>query len=379
MKIKTKSILSNYIIYFFILDLLFYFVLHGEYATLFHLFSEAFIVMLLIRCYKPSHRKLLFVFLVWTFCTIGCVIHIFRLEFALLSNYIYFIAIALLGNTIKFKEDLLSFIVKNRVKVTFASIMYACIIIYTVINGMGIQKGWNTTTVVGPYRSPHMLAYGLMVVLGLNLLYVISKPKIINIVLSLSTIVGIFLTASRSAMLGLLVILCFFVTRFNVNKKLLIAVMVTLVGIYIYQYTDILDAVLLKTELAVSNGSISNGRLEIFDSSIRTFANYQGYEKWLFGIGYDNLYVGNKITLGLSIQAHNDILNALICSGVFLGVVFVYSIFMLISKGKGKIYQLLFLMVLINTNGLVAYTALSIPVIIMMIYFESPKNARKVI
>ena len=95
------------------------------------------------------------------------------------------------------------------------------------------------------------------------------------------------------------------------------------------------------------------------------------------GIGYDKLLEGNLRQIHYTIQAHNDILNAIIAFGVIICVIFVYAIFRMASGKKGTIYKFILLMMLVNLNGLVSYMSFSIPIMIAMVFLESDKIDEK--
>ncbi len=373
MKITRKDTLIRYMVYFPMINILFFTLMQGKYTNVLYIFSEVLIIVLAIKQYGIFKKDSFMLFLLFLYIPFSYLIHNYFGEIPIIINFIYFVSMAFVLNNNNFKSELISYILKNSRKISIVSIIYIGLILLTVVYGTGLKEGWETTTLKGPYGTPHTLAYELLTLICLNLFIIIKHKKILNIIISFSLLVMILFTASRSVLVGLFIILIFFVSRFGVNKKIMIFIGAMTIGAYLIVSTTILDPIIKKTNLAISNGSISNGRLWIFESSIKTFWDYPGFFKWIVGIGYNNLLMGNFESLNYSIQAHNDILNALIAFGLIFAIIFIYSIFRMVRGENGYFYKLLLLMALINLNGMVSYMPLAIPIIVVISFLETEK------
>ncbi len=377
MKIGIKNFIIQYMIIFPIINLAYQSIFHGRYTNVFCVLSEFIILGLAIHQYKLAKKEGFILLSLLFFIPLNYLIHGYLEEIPIMLNFVYFVGVAIILNTYEFKREVTRFINNNIGMISIESVIYISIILFTVISGTGLKQGWGTTTLKGPYGTPHTLAYELLTLLCLNLFIILKSKKWINAAISIALIVMVLLTASRSALIGLIIVLSFFVSRFGLKKKLLILMIVVIFVGYLSLSTSILGPLLEKTKLAISNGSVSNGRLWIFESSIKTFLQYKGAQKWIVGIGYNNLLEGNLRLINYDIQSHNDILNAFIAFGVIFFTIFVYSIFRMINGVRGTIFKLIFLMALINLNGLVSYRSLAIPLIVIMTFMETERVSSK--
>lgn len=377
MKISCKKIIVNYICWFPLINIAFFMMLQGGYTNVFYFFSELLIVALSIRLYGISTKDAYIVAGLLLYVPIAYMIHGYLGEMPIILNFIYFVFLAFTLNNDCFKTALIEHICNRKRQVSIISLLYISIVLVSIAMGTGFLEGWGTVTLKGPYGTPHTLAYELLILVCLNLILILQKRKTINVVITFILVAMILFTAVRSALVGLIILLLFFVSRFDISKKIFIFIVVSIVGAYMIFTTSILDPILEKTNLAISNGSISNGRIWIFKSSIDTFIQSDDNAKWIVGIGYDKLLEGNLRQIHYTIQAHNDILNAIIAFGVIICVIFVYAIFRMASGKKGTIYKFILLMMLVNLNGLVSYMSFSIPIMIAMVFLESDKIDEK--
>lgn len=376
MMFKYKSIINYFICIFPLANQILYLIFDGGYTSVFYIFSAFILLILAIKTYKIKTKDFFLIAIMIYISVISLLVHEYIAELPILVEYIFFVATAFVLNNEKFKAELLSFLYRNEKMVLLINYLYIIIISLTVVFGKGLLIGWGTITLTGPYGTPHMLAYESISLLSLNMIFLMNRMKLKHIILIIIYSVIILLSASRVALIGLFVIFFVFLQKLNISKKILIVVSLSFLMTYLFLYTDILNPLIEKTTLAINNGSISNGRLEIFESSLKTFFDFDKNWKWFVGIGYKELMEGNDRLIHYAIQGHNDIINAFICTGPVFCVIFLYSVFR-ISKGqRGSFFKFLLLMCLINLNGLVSYFSFSVTTMIVLILFEFEDKER---
>lgn len=245
-------------------------------------------------------------------------------------------------------------------------VIYILLLIYSVVFGNGVQIGWGTIILYGPFRLSHILAYELIVLelLGLNMYKLTEKKR--WIVLSAIFEIFVLLTSVRSALLASVVILLVFFRGFKMKRQIYLLLVAIILGIGL-AYFGVYNQVIEKSMYALNNGSITNGREWLIESSMTIFSNSSFIEK-IFGLGYFQLLEENRVIIGNAIQGHNDIFNVLICFGVVGLGMYLYYISNYI-KGNGYLGCFLFLFILLYFNGLFLYIPVVIALPIIRLFF----------
>lgn len=222
----------------------------------------------------------------------------------------------------------------NRRLMLFLRMIYYLVIIASVIRGDGLNKShWETTSLSGPYDSSHLLAYELLLwVLVDAIYYMLYKKNIYIILLGLDSVL-IVLTAARTVLIPLAIIIMVIIKCLNVKKKVFWILSGLIVTILIWNYTDIFVGFIEKTNRAIKTSSISSGRGMIFKSSLGAFIN-TSLPRMLFGMGMGELANYNKNTIWMEIHAHNDFIDALVQYGIVGFAIYTYLFIDLIKKNK---------------------------------------------
>ena len=251
---------------------------------------------------------------------------------------------------------------------------YLAVLFYTVVFKDGIQTGWGTVVLYGPYSLSHILAYELLAILCLALFVYKIKMETKWLVLGAVLEVLIVLTCVRSAILSSAFVLIWLLHSFNLKRKFEYILLGGIV-LGILAYFRVFDQVITKSLYAMGNGSITNGREWIVNSVSMIYEESSVFEK-VFGSGYENLLRGNYRYLGTAIQGHNDLLTILISFGIVGGGLYTEELIRFI-KGKGGIGCFLMLAVLVYYNGLFLYTSMVIGLIVVRIFFRECGSTRK--
>ena len=185
----------------------------------------------------------------------------------------------------------------------------------------GFVAGWNTYILQGPYNYPHTLAYFLELMIMVDVYYWIKKKTKLSMVLLIISEGAVFLTAVRTVLLSTMVVALFVIYKL-INKKrfdkLLGIIMLGIMSLCIAYKYGILDSLIAKTKLALSNSTITNGRFNIAASSLKALNKKDGisFINYITGVGMSQLMASNNKLLYAPIHAHNDIIDVLVCYGI---------------------------------------------------------------
>lgn len=220
----------------------------------------------------------------------------------------------------------------------------------------GLTAGWNTYVLQGPYLYPHTLAYIILLMMMVDsYLWMNSKKNVVFlfIVICAGCIV---LTAVRSVLIVVAITALyalhrlFYRQRFN---KLLFSLLICVTVLAVAYRMGIFEIVVHKTNLALANSSITNGRGDIVVSSLNALEGDWILVKYLFGVGMDALQANNLLYYGADIHAHNDLIDVLICHGIPNLLIYIY----LLGKFSRNniIWFAVSLGILVIFNGLFPY------------------------
>lgn len=245
--------------------------------------------------------------------------------------------------------------------------VYLVLLMSYLKTGLYYGDMWKVDVFKGPYNLPHTLAYILLFVAVLDVFYYIKLNKMIYLLFVGINSGLIFLTAVRTVLVSLAILLVYLMIQIykrgaSIQKILMSVVMVC--GVLVLWKSGIATAVIEKSLYALTvGGDITNSRGKIFYRSIEALfvSDYDFVHNPLWGIGMSSLMSYNQIMLGVAIQAHNDIINALTCYGIVGLGLYIYSF---IRFSREKFWGITFLiMSLAVANGLFSYGE-AIPLII---------------
>lgn len=242
----------------------------------------------------------------------------------------------------------------------------------------GLTAGWDTYVLQGPYLYPHTLAYIILLMMMVDCYLWMNSKK--NVVFLFIVICAgcIVLTAVRSVLIVVAITALYALhrlfdrQRFN---KLLFSLLIGVTVLAVAYRMGIFEIVVHKTNLALANSSITNGRGDIVVSSLNALEGDWILVKYLFGVGMDALQANNLLYYGADIHAHNDLIDVLICHGIPNLLIYIY----LLGKFSRNniIWFAVSLGILVIFNGLFPYID-CIPILLYSkILFDNLENTQE--
>ena len=237
------------------------------------------------------------------------------------------------------------FILAHQCIVVLTNFLYLSLLgVYVMI--YGLSAGWATYVLQGPYFFPHSLAYMLVMLLCLNVMLVMKTKRSIYILFSLVFLGLIMMTAVRTIILNLIVIIFFILYRLAMQKNIkgilylgISLVVFTSLGIYL----DIFDALIEKTAAAIVGSDVTSGRGTILLGSLSSFLNDSvPFYQWFIGAGLNEVIHNNIMFMGAAIHAHNDFVDILVAYGLI--ALFFYITFMFLFSRKKFLFNFSFVL-----------------------------------
>ncbi|WP_315374153.1 hypothetical protein [uncultured Selenomonas sp.] len=263
------------------------------------------------------------------------------------------------------------FILAHQCIVVLTNFLYLSLLgVYVMI--YGLSAGWATYVLQGPYFFPHSLAYMLVMLLCLNVMLVMKTKRSIYILFSLVFLGLIMMTAVRTIILNLIVIIFFILYRLAMQKNIkgilylgISLVVFTSLGIYL----DIFDALIEKTAAAIVGSDVTSGRGTILLGSLSSFLNDSvPFYQWFIGAGLNEVIHNNIMFMGAAIHAHNDFVDILVAYGLI--ALFFYIMFMFLFSRKKFLFNFSFVFILAYSNGLFMYVDCLPVLIYVRLLFE---------
>lgn len=260
-----------------------------------------------------------------------------------LSDYIattlrylsYFILASFLFNTTKSQYDLFFWI-----KSFLFGFLLSLIVIILDSNRVGfVEPVFKMTTfesketldiyfrAYGAYLSPISAGVFLLntfVILNTTMLYVKFKKKITIVLYGILflTVVCIIMTASRTALVGLIIYLLLATLQSKQRVKILLIAAVASLAIFYSGIIDVyIENILLRNERdthASQNVLEGSGRFDTFINSLKLYFDWRTF---FFGVGPSEYSKGD----GIYSLAHNGFLSVLLCYGV-IGFILFYRV-----------------------------------------------------
>lgn len=234
------------------------------------------------------------------------------------------------------------------------------------------------------YQNTHTLAYSLIAIILLaTLLITYRKNIIINYIVIFLNIYLLTLSAVRSAMIFVVLVLTsllFLFVKKNMARLLLltmplIVILLIFLSPHFSSNFNIYHLpVFSKTKMLFDAGtSIYSGRDIFWEKDLKYFISSNVINK-IFGSGMDVTYNLHYENYGMKIWAHSDFIQLLLCNGVVGIAIYIFLLFRLYSvfcSASGRFFGatlILAVSLLSMTNGFFQYTSaiLSIPILYMI-------------
>lgn len=239
-----------------------------------------------------------------------------------------------LGTNSSFKKRLM-LSVKKRRKLIFNTILLSDIILLcAIITPSSYGNAWNWGNsdgfFIGFSQNGHTLCSCCCLLLVLIMLaFQNQKMRIREYILYIPPIYGIFFSGARTFLIPAAVLLLsgIFVKVKNKKKRLVITLLLALIFVVLLKNSSMMD----KFNFTANNkyatsvlSSITNGRSDFWKYDLNAFGNYNIFYM-LFGKGFDYIYTLNQTGYGLYIYAHNDLINFLVCLGIFGTAIYIFN------------------------------------------------------
>ena len=362
------------------IDIFIAYIFHGDFLETFYSFFSIYLILAFlvnVKLFSQSRIEIQRKKMINLFLAGSCVFfNVFLVEKGLntaILDATYFVLLMDIYNDQQFIRKFAWIMKKKAHILTLCSFGYLFILLLSILRGNAFSNEWSTTTLRGPYAIPHILAYEFLVMSALNIVLFMESKRKINLILAIIFWAGIMLTAARGAILAEMVMLGYFFFKLGIKKKLVLILFICCVLIYEIINPSIFmrlaSSLIEKTLFALESGSLDNGRLNIWISSMNAFLQSNNPLKWLFGIGYTGLLAGNKQNIGMYIQAHNDFITIVVSFGIPYLFLFIRS-FIKLVKGKNILWSLLFFAFLAGFNGIVLYMPMVIGCIFLIVFFK---------
>ncbi len=260
-------------------------------------------------------------------------------------------------------EKTRAYFLKNKNKFYLMQTMFLCVLV-AYVSIYGLYAGWDTHVLKGPYLYPHTLAYLLLFMEMINLYYWLKLGNMIPLFFFVICAVCILLTAVRTVLISLVVILLYVLYKICKSRKfnrLVLLMFIGCIAICAAYSLGVFDSVIDKTNQAIFHSSITNGRGAIVEASMKALNKGNPFLNYIFGVGMDALMANNLSILGSGIHAHNDFIDVLVCYGVINFTVYIFSFLSFAKKHTLWIFGSVGVLALFN--GLFPYFDI-LPIII---------------
>lgn len=267
-------------------------------------------------------------------------------------------------------------VVLNENKFKKLVLIYYFLLLFSILfmNGLQVNDTWGISLPIlyGPFEIPHGLSYTMVLFYCLSSIHLRRTKRKIYLFLMILAIICSVWTGVRSGMLALcIIILSDYCSIHNVSKKVLIGGAVICLIIYLALFTNVLtnNPIIQKTDNAISNGTISNGR-ELFSQYLMNYYMTSSLFQKFFGISITGIRNLMYIQWGSQIHAHNDFINVLVGYGILGFIPFIYGLIKLCRKAPKYLYLILVLGLLAYYNGLYMYVGFSPCISILVIFYR---------
>ena len=316
MKINKKKFKQQLLLWYPLLNLIVAYIFKGDMMNTFSIIICGVIILFSYK--KMLKGRVTIITIFWLFVTL--LVSIFRdTKMGIVNCITYLVTIVVF--MIYVKEDvgdLKKYFLKcSREFFVMEIIFFLLLIVY--VYQYGFTAGWDTYVLQGPYIYPHTLAYIMLLMLMVNCYIWMNSKKGIAIFFALICAGGVVLTAVRTVLISVAIIALYVMYKlidYKKFKKIIFCFSLGIVTLIVAYKMGMFDIVIHKTQLALANSSISNGRGKIFEVSLRALSERMSAKCLFWGVGMDALQANNLRYMGAAIHAHNDLIDILVCYGV---------------------------------------------------------------
>ena len=231
-----------------------------------------------------------------------------------------------LGADRKFRDEFKSVIYRKRKTILYTVLICDLILCLAIVSPSSYGNAWSWGDsegfFVGFAQNGHTLCSCCCLLLVLiMLIFQDEKMRMREYILYFPPLYGVFFSGARTFLIPVAVLLLsgVFIKVKNRKARLGITLVLIVAFVLFLQNSSMMD----KINFASNNkyatnvlSSITNGRSEFWNYDLRTFSQFN-ILGWLFGKGFDYIYRLNQRAYGLAIYAHNDLINFLVCLGLF--------------------------------------------------------------
>ena len=191
---------------------------------------------------------------------------------------------------------------------------------------------WDGTYFLGYTNASHTLCSGICLLFVLTLFFLRRKTNILTFAFFVPGAVAILQSGARTYLVSLVILLIIFYIFHikQVSLKVLLLPVAAVIAFYAFLNSSMMTKFLFSVNNEYSNmdylGKLTNGRTEFWILDIRTYLESNFFHK-IFGFGFDYVYNINLKNFGLSIWAHNDLINCLISVGAVGTITYLFSVF----------------------------------------------------
>lgn len=275
---------------------------------------------------------------------------------------------------IEIRQEFYSYEKANSKSFTKRIIIMLLLIIYSILFKDGFKTGYGSSIPIlyGPFSIPHILGY-LFISYYLECTIIYNKN---NFLIKFIFFIGCIWTASRSAVVGILILIVYdFFSIKIISKKIFIGSVSVIFLLFLFINTNLLtnNPLYEKTLDANSTGSISSGR-EIFRLAAKNkyFYDTNFYQK-AFGIGMSGVRNTMYSITHARIHVHNEYYNLLLgygLLGMLLLIKFQLSMNKIYNNKLSFFFCQIFIFSLSYYNGFAMYSLLTIYFPIICLFFE---------
>lgn len=316
MKINKKKFKQQLLLWYPLLNLIVAYIFKGDMMNTFSIIICGIIILFSYK--KMLSGRVTIITIFWLLVTL--LVSMFRdTKIGIVNCITYLITIVVF--MIYTKEDVTNlkkhFLRCSREFFAMEIIFFLLLIVY--VYRYGFTAGWDTYVLQGPYVYPHTLAYIMLLMLMIDCYIWMNSKNGIAIFLALICAGGVVLTAVRTVLISVVFIALYVMYKlidYKKFKKIIFCFSLGMVTLIVAYKMGMFDIVIHKTQLALANSSISNGRGKIFEVSLKALSERLSAKCLFWGVGMEVLQANNLRYMGAAIHAHNDLIDVLVCYGV---------------------------------------------------------------
>lgn len=278
-------------------------------------------------------------------------IYLYGFETDYIKLYIIFALIALSLNE-EFITHLKLFIMQNKGLIIFYILLLNFYLVYALGNSSSYYEMYGESYFKGSMYHPHTMAYAclfiILLIMGLMVLY---QNKLI-LVLGFIPIYCINMTGVRTVFIALIIPLLVYFIRSIRNLRQALTLIFG-ISLSVLTITTLLKDNPIVVKFFITNNDVSSGRFTFWKIDLLEYIKFNPFEK-MFGSSFKFLEIINEKYFGLTIGAHNDLIELLLGIG-FIGLL-TYFIMLTMYLKHIRIEFIALIIILVVLNGFYYYS-----------------------